>query len=117
MNGRYPAELVAEAHAYALRHRLTLNVIVCAAMAEYLAKRQSAQADPAPQLHYARGHPPASAVRRQQEIMHADPRGRRVWKRSTAGSKANENEIRENDGQHATHAPQRLERWSRAVAA
>jgi hypothetical protein len=84
MCARYPMELVQDAHTYALEHELSLNVLLSAALAEYLAKREQGDGDPTPQLHYRRGHPSASAVKRQEELMKVDHRGRKLrgWSHS-----------------------------------
>ncbi|MEK6225550.1 MAG: hypothetical protein AABM40_04560 [Chloroflexota bacterium] len=76
--GRYPTELTRAAREYALAQRLSLNVVLTAALAEYLAKRKSGQHGPAPQLHYHKGHPPADLVMWQQALMKVDPRGRKI---------------------------------------
>ncbi len=78
MSGRYPHALADEAHDYALEHGLSLNVLLSVALAEYLAKRRRGDAGPAPQLHYRKGHPPAELVQEQQQLMHVDPRGRKM---------------------------------------
>lgn len=78
MSGRYPRTLADEAHDYALEHGLSLNVLLSVALAEYLAKRRRGDAGPAPQLHYRKGHPPAALVQEQQQLMHVDPRGRKM---------------------------------------
>lgn len=79
--GRYPTELTQDAREYALAQRLSLNVVLTAALAEYLAKRRSGQHGPAPQLHYHKGHPPAALVAWQQALMKVDPRGRKIGRR------------------------------------
>jgi hypothetical protein len=83
MNGRYPRPLVDQARDYAVRERLPLNVVLRAALAEYLARRGAGHDDPAPQLHYRRGRPDADAMRSQEQIMRIDPRGRRLWRRGS----------------------------------
>ena len=83
MGGRYPESVVDEAHEYARRHRLHLNVILAAAVAEYLAKRRDREGDdPAPQLHYRRGHESAESMRLREQLMRVDPRGRKLHARS-----------------------------------
>jgi len=117
MNGRYPAKLVEDSHYYAVRHSLSLNVVLCAALAEYLAKRQVGNPDPAPQLHYRRGRPPSSAVALQEELMRVDPRGRKLRQRScrakstSYGSQSTRASRRalahhSTDGRPAGHAPE-----------
>jgi hypothetical protein len=83
--GRYPTELTRAAREYALTQRLSLNVVLTAALAEYLAKRKSGQHGPAPQLHYHKGHPPADLVMWQQALMKVDPRGRKIGRRHDRG--------------------------------
>lgn len=78
MNGRYPKELADHARGYAFRHRLSLKVVLSAALAEYLAKRSSGDADPTPQLHYRPGRPPAEIISFQRRLMVVDPRGRKL---------------------------------------
>ena len=78
MNGRYPTHLAEDAHRYAIDQGLSLNVLLSVALAEYLAKRRRGDAGPAPQLHYRKGHPPAELVQEQQQLMHVDPRGRKM---------------------------------------
>ncbi|HAF08825.1 MAG TPA: hypothetical protein DCK98_01925 [Chloroflexi bacterium] len=78
MSGRYPQTLADDAHGYALAHGLSLNVLLSAALAEYLAKRRERGVAPAPQLHYRKGHPPADLVKLQQDLMRVDPRGRKL---------------------------------------
>jgi hypothetical protein len=78
MSGRYPDAIADEAHAYAIANGLSLNALLSMALAEYLAKRRTGGAGPAPQLHYRKGHPPADVVRLQQDLMHVDPRGRKM---------------------------------------
>jgi hypothetical protein len=83
MGGRYPESVVDAAHEYARRHRLHLNVILAAAVAEYLAKRRDRESDdPAPQLHYRRGHESAESMRFREQLMRVDPRGRKLHGRS-----------------------------------
>jgi len=84
MCARYPTELAQEAHEFALTHALSLNVVLAAALAEYLAKRAQGNGDPVPQLRYRRGHPSAGALRRQAELMAVDHRGRKLrgWSRN-----------------------------------
>lgn len=81
MSARYPRALVDEAHGYAVKHDLSLNVVLAVALAEYLAKRRAGDTTPAPQLHYRKGHPPAELVRLQQALMQRDPRGRKLTER------------------------------------
>jgi hypothetical protein len=96
MSGRYPQTLVDDAHGYAVAHGLSLNVLLSAALAEYLAKRREGGAAPAPQLHYRKGHPPADLVKLQQDLMHVDPRGRKLHRRCSRPTSAT-------DGCSVTH--------------
>lgn len=83
MGGSYPESLVDDAHEYARRHRLHLNVVLAAAIAEYLAKRADSKGDnPAPQLHYRRGHESVESIRFREELMRVDPRGRKLQPRT-----------------------------------
>jgi hypothetical protein len=82
MSGRYPESLVDEAHDYARRHRLHLNVVLAAAVAEYLAKRRVGSGDPSPQLHYVRGHASAESIRLREQLMRIEPRGRKLHART-----------------------------------
>ena len=82
ISGRYPVDVAQAAHDYAIANRLSLTVLLSSALAEYLAKREQANADPAPQLHYRPGRPPLEAVRRQAELMRVDVRGRKLHPRS-----------------------------------
>jgi hypothetical protein len=74
----WDAELLAWARGYASRHNLTVRVVLNAALAEYAARRDQTDAPPAPQLHYRRGHPPASVSERQGRLLRVDSRGRRA---------------------------------------
>lgn len=80
---RWDPELLRWVRTYASRQRLTVRVVLNAALAEYAARREQTNASPAPQLHYRRGHPPSSLVERQNILLQVDPRGRRV---SNAGA-------------------------------
>lgn len=74
---RWDFDLLSWARAYAARHGLTVRAVLNAALAEYAARREQTAAPAAPQLHYRRGHPPASVLKRQALILKVDPRGRR----------------------------------------
>lgn len=74
---RWDPELLRWVRTYASRHQLTIRVVLNAALAEYAARREQTDAPPAPKLHYRRGHPPASVLERQADLLRADPRGRR----------------------------------------
>ena len=78
LNSRYPAEMADAARAYARGHRLSMKVLLAAALAEYLAKRADPKVGPAPQLHYRRGRPTAELIAFQARLMHVDHRGRKI---------------------------------------
>jgi hypothetical protein len=94
MGGRYPESVVDEAHEYARRHRLHLNVVLAAAVAEYLAKRRDRESDdPAPQLHYRRGHESAESMRLREQLMRVDPRGRKLQSRSCRATSVGDGKV------------------------
>lgn len=90
-------DLLAWARAYAARHALTVRAVLTA-LAEYAARRDQTGASPAPQLHYRRGHPPASVLERQVGLLRVDPRGRKLRPVSTG------KESRDRDVLRAAHS-------------
>lgn len=88
MSGRYPRDLAEEAHDFAIDKKLSLNVLLVAALAEYLARRHERDADPRPQLHHRPGRPPAESIRRQAELMRVDRRGRKLHQRGSRATTA-----------------------------
>jgi hypothetical protein len=118
MSARYPRALVDDAHGYAIKHRLSLNVVLSVALAEYLAKRRERDAGPAPQLHYRKGHPPAKLVQEQQQLMHVDPRGRKMADRCPRApgevpTTANPCTLQNGDRGRLLHPSSRSFRWRR----
>ena len=90
MGGRFPPELVHEAQDYARSHGLHLNVVIGAAVAEYLARRRAGDDDPAPRLHYRRGHATMETIRLAQTLMRRDPRGRKLRTRASCVTSASD---------------------------
>ena len=77
-SGAFDQEVLERARSYAVEHRLSLQAVMNAAVAEYCAKREDAATGPAPQLHYRRGSPPRAVLQRAQALLLRDPRGRKM---------------------------------------
>lgn len=78
LSTRYAPELADAAREYARSHRLSLQVVLAAALAEYLARRADTRVAPAPQLHWRRGRPSGKLIDFQARLMKMDGRGRKL---------------------------------------
>jgi hypothetical protein len=76
--GAFEADSLTWMRSYARRHRLSLRVVMNAAVAEYAARRTQSATGPEPQLKFTRGYPTRELMDRQRHLMRVDPRGRRL---------------------------------------
>lgn len=81
---RYERELLQSARVFALRAGVTVKVVLNSALAEYLARREQTGAGAIPNLQYGRGQPSRAVRAPQAQLLHVDPRGRRVRRRPVA---------------------------------